>query len=127
MIYLLLITIAAFMKAIADILASQNEVNIFKNLKSTYFRPTKISWKRKHNFKSKFLQFLFSTIFVAFTDAWHMAGLLMFLSLFSLLFLPAISVLEIIVLIGLFFVTFEGFYRILKSTNGYNKTDFEIN
>ncbi len=50
----------------------------------------------------------------------------MILSFFGFLFLPSLPVLDNIVLIVLFFVIFEGFYRILKSTNGYNKTDLLI-
>ena len=127
MIYLLLITIAAFAKAIADILASGNEVNIFKNLESTYFRPTKISCKRKYKEDGKTPAFFLSTtLLVSFTDAWHKVNLIMILSLFSLLFLPAITGLEITVLVCLFFASFEGFYRILKSENGFKSSDLLV-
>lgn len=126
MIYLLLIALAAFFKAIADILASGNEVNILKNLKSTYFRKTEISWKRKYNFKTKFLKFLFTTVLVAFTDAWHAATLLMFISLFGLLSLGTLPLVEILFLITLFFMFFELFYRILKTTNKMNVTDILV-
>jgi len=115
------------MKAIADILASGNEVNIFKGLKSTYFRPTKISSSRKYKEDGKTPAFfLATTLLVSFTDAWHKANLIMILSFFGFLFFPILSFLEIIFLVSLFFIFFEAFYRILKSTNGFNSSDLLI-
>ena len=127
MTYLIIVLIASFMKAIADNLAKGKEVNIFKGLKSTYFRPTKISWKRKYKEDLKTPAFLFATtLLVSFTDAWHKANLIMYISLFSLLLLPPLTYVEVGFLFALFLVLFEGFYRILGSTNSFKSSDLIV-
>jgi hypothetical protein len=68
---LILISLAAIFEAIMDTLAHHFTGSVFKNLNPKFWNPNE-SWVRKHE-----LGGLYKSILSPFTDAWHLAKLIM--------------------------------------------------
>ena len=79
MISLILMALAGVCKAVMDTLQFHFDKSIFQGGKTTFFFDPRFSWLNKYkntdpNQGEKF--FGSTTIFVAFTDAWHLFGMI---------------------------------------------------
>lgn len=66
-----LVVLSALSKAVMDSISHGFSSSVFSNLNPNFWDP-KVSWRNKYRFNNYFLRLLFSTIFVMFTDAWHL-------------------------------------------------------
>lgn len=66
-----LVVLSAVSKAVMDSISHSFKSSVFSNLNPNFWDP-KVSWRNKYKFNNYFLRLLFSTIFVMFTDAWHL-------------------------------------------------------
>lgn len=115
MIYsIILISFAAALDAVQDILKSKFDVSVFKNL-GTWWDPSK-SWVNKWAVNSTTKERFFgsSTFLVFLTDAWHFFKMLMLGCLFAAFLFP-VSFYIILLFPIIWGVIFELFYKILKN------------
>lgn len=119
-----LFLLAGMFEAVMDKLQFHYYLSIFKNFKNQLFWNPNISWRNKYKDGNpaegeKF--FLSKTLFVGFTDAWHLFKLLRTLSIFTgiyFLFIPCNTKMEclIFVIIAriLFGLSFTLFFRLFE-------------
>lgn len=72
-------------KAIADIVSDEPhwKKSIFNKYPIDSFYGCKDdTWVRKHNYKNKYIKYLFQTIFVFTTDIWHFANFIHILGVY---------------------------------------------
>jgi len=99
---------AGICNAVMDKLTYHYDTSIFCNLKPEFWNPS-VSWK---NHKGNYL---LSTVFVMFTDAWHLSKFLMIISLCMgvYFYTPFCGMFDIVLLYLSFTVTFELFFSVL--------------
>ena len=102
------VLLIAFGKSIADTVSDLTHWNksVFSKYKVDGFMGCKDNtWKRKKR-KTKFWNFLFSTILVWTTDIWHFANTLKAVGIYSAIIgarlIPSIEVFDIVLHIGIF-------------------------
>jgi hypothetical protein len=102
MIYIgfILFFVAGICEAVMDKLQFHYDISIFKNFKNQLFWDPSTSWKNKYEdgdpLKGERF-FLSKTLFVGFTDAWHLFKLFRTLMIFAgiyFLFIPCLSKME---------------------------------
>lgn len=111
----LLVIVAAISKAVQDKLQFHFYESRFKKL-GDFWNP-ETSWKSKYkeNDPKKGERFLGSTtVFVAFTDAWHLFGMIRNISIFSSI-VVASGIWWLIFLYPVFTGTFQLFYKLIFS------------
>lgn len=123
MMYLILIVIAAFAKAIMD-----NLKDGYAFGDSVFMQGLNKSWVNKYKSDTDLRPRFWgsTTVFVWLTDLWHLAQMVFLVSLFSLLLLPKIGFFEIALLFTLFLIFFELFFRVLRDKLKFNTTDLFI-
>lgn len=120
MISILLIILAGICNAIMDKLQFGFHSSIFKKLNQQFWNPT-FSWKNKWN--TRFPK-LTSTIFVMFTDAWHLFKYLMvmYITLSIVFYQPIVNwYVDIAIINCAFTCTFELFYSKILVYGNQNK------
>jgi hypothetical protein len=89
---LVLLCLGGLFEAVMDKINFHYDNSIFANLQNQQFYNPRLSWRNKYKPNQLVPKYPGSTtIFVALTDAWHSAKLLMHLFTFSGCFLIAIS------------------------------------
>jgi len=126
MIYIgfLLFILSGMFEAVMDKLQFHYDLSIFKNFKNQLFWDPKISWKNKYEdgdpMKGERF-FLSKSLFVGFTDAWHLFKLFRTLTIFAgiyFLFIPCVTkymcLMFVIIARILFGLSFTLFFKIFE-------------
>lgn len=107
--------LAGFFKAVRDTLMFHFSSSIFKNWNEQFFNPA-ISWMNKYKdypADKKEAFFLSKTVLVSLTDAWHLSELLMLACLLAILFIKNEKLINRIIAVVAFFVSFNLFYYLM--------------
>lgn len=116
MVEIVLFILAALSKAIKDLISHNYEKSIFFKYNNLFWDPS-VSWKNKYKEGKKELGEKFlgsSTIFVMFTDAWHLFGMFerIFLIIGAFICKSMISLLLLYILfVVVFSATYHYFFR----------------
>jgi hypothetical protein len=126
MIYIgfLLFVLSGVFEAVMDKLQFHYDQSIFKNFKNQLFWDPKVSWKNKYEggdpMKGERF-FLSKSLFVGFTDAWHLFKLFRTLTIFAgiyFLFIPCTTkytcLMFVIIARILFGLSFTLFFKIFE-------------
>ena len=110
--------LAAICNGLMDVLSTRYYVSIFRNFKNKQFWDYNISWRNKWSWGEKSNGekfFLSSTIFVFLTDGWHLfKGLmLLFLVLSIVLYTPIFGILDGVIYLVAWGISFELIYNSL--------------
>ena len=113
---ILFFILGAALDAAQDVLKSNFSTSKFKNLNPKFWNPAESwvnKWANGSTTKERFPGS--STIFSAFTDAWHLLKFAMLLCLFSAIALWPLTnfIISLIILTVLWGIFFELFYRFL--------------
>lgn len=126
MIYIgfLLFILSGMFEAVMDKLQFHYDLSIFKNFKNQLFWDPKISWKNKYEDGNPMKGerfFLSKSLFVGFTDAWHLFKLFRTLTIFAgiyFLFIPCATkymcLMFVIIARILFGLSFTLFFKLFE-------------
>lgn len=126
MLVTLLVLISAIGKAGADIVSDKFDYSVFKRFQNKFWNYKKKTWKRKNSFHrttklgrfvskmvgEKTAKYLFETVLVVFTDAWHMFDNVRTLALLAaLVFASGIHFIFGLAMVVLYIATFHVLYK----------------
>ena len=113
---IIFLVIAAICKAVKDAVEFHYDYSIFSKFNAKYWNPS-ISWKNKYKGDLKTPKFWGSTtVFVMFTDAWHLFDFLQLVSfLLAIIFYNKMIyfVVDFVIFYILFCGVFELFYSLI--------------
>ena len=134
MVTLILLALAGITNAIMDTIAFRYESSTFSRLNPKFWNP-KESWKNKYKNPNKFAEdkwyyfkilqpkyqekFLYSSsIFVSFTDAWHLFQKLLWTLMIgsTILYTPMVGIWDFFIFYGVFTGSFSIFYYLFNKT-----------
>jgi len=125
LIFILYLILIGFFNAIMDVLKDAFDISIFKNWNKKFWNPN-ISFRNKWKYDQNGLKVGekfkgSSTVFVMFTDGWHIAKFFMwvFVILSMISYQPIFDnvILNGVCIYTIITVTFESCYRLFKNKN----------